>query len=186
MRPLFHSDMLVLFHTALTFMRTVESNLQLHPLFLLFCHFCFLKITRTTMPQHKATSSIPKAIPATLGVVSPMPHFANGKKRKLTLQSDRQKQKWTKATSSHIEGSTTQITSASTPIAAMQTSLAPPNTASILILPSPSVISISIHSAMNLSHLRGPHPSSSALQLITSSLLNKPSCLSVRSKRYGS
>jgi hypothetical protein len=87
------------------------------------CQFWFLKMTRTTQPLHEATSSIPKATPATPGVVSPMPRFANSKKRKLTLQADRQKRKQTKATASRIEGSTTQITTASTPIAALQPSL---------------------------------------------------------------
>ena len=152
-----------------------------------------MKMTRTTKPLHKAASSIQKAVPATPAVVSPMPRTANGDKRKLTLQADKQKRKRTKATASCIEGSITQVSSASTPIVsapnpALKPSLPPPNQASISMSPAHSVISnIAIRSATNLSHLRSPHPSPAASKLIPSSLPRIPSSLSVSSKqRYGS
>jgi hypothetical protein len=106
----FHSDMLILFHTVFTFMCTMNSNLPLHLLFLLVCQFCFLKMTWKTKPLHKAISSVPNTTPATPGVVSPMAHVAKSKKRKLTLQADKQKQQRMKNSTLHIESSTTRIT----------------------------------------------------------------------------
>ena len=96
-----------------------------------------------------------------------------------------------KATASRIEGSTTQVISASTPIAsvpnpALMPSLPLPNQASNSMSPVPSVISVGIRSATNLSRLLSPHPSSSASQFILLSPPNTLSSLSVSSKQYGS
>jgi hypothetical protein len=120
-----------------------------------------------------------------------MPRTANGKKRKSTLQADKQKRKRTKAIASRIEGSTTQIASASTrivsaPNPALKPSLPLPNQASNSMSPTPTVISVGIRSGTNLSQLRSPHPSSSASQFTRLSPPNTPSSLSGSSKRYGS
>jgi hypothetical protein len=88
----------------------VNSKSQLHLLpqhsfGSLFVLVFLLKMTQTR-PLHMAVSSIPKTAAATPGVVSLVPRSGNGKKRKLTLQANKQKRRQMKPTASPIEGST--------------------------------------------------------------------------------